>query len=243
MAAVKEAFDRGINFFDTSPFYGDTRSETVGGTGGESGQYGVKAGVCRRGTLLILLKERLRCCPETETVPTPRPDGARRLGRQPLLALLERLSSRTPETKSSLKQPAAKHMPPHVSHATLVGAPPTSAILRQATQPALTAPLDCRCWGAASHCSLATRLWWRQRLGGTVPRPLTSGKRRRMAGLAVRSRATKPQHALLRAEVHGRSPGSLAWPRVTSNPAVPTACVAPLSTVVHLRPDPAARLG
>ncbi len=36
MAAVKEAFDRGINFFDTSPFYGDTRSETVGGTGGRS---------------------------------------------------------------------------------------------------------------------------------------------------------------------------------------------------------------
>ena len=31
VAAVKAAFDRGINFFDTSPFYGDTRSETVGG--------------------------------------------------------------------------------------------------------------------------------------------------------------------------------------------------------------------
>jgi predicted oxidoreductase len=26
---VKEAFDLGINFFDTSPFYGDTKSETV----------------------------------------------------------------------------------------------------------------------------------------------------------------------------------------------------------------------
>ncbi|KAL4440572.1 hypothetical protein ABPG75_003573 [Micractinium tetrahymenae] len=33
VAAVKEAFDRGINFFDTSPFYGDTRSETVLGRG------------------------------------------------------------------------------------------------------------------------------------------------------------------------------------------------------------------
>ena len=31
VAAVKEAFDRGINFFDTSPYYGDTKSETVGG--------------------------------------------------------------------------------------------------------------------------------------------------------------------------------------------------------------------
>lgn len=31
VAAVKAAFDLGINFFDTSPFYGDTRSETVGG--------------------------------------------------------------------------------------------------------------------------------------------------------------------------------------------------------------------
>lgn len=29
MAAVKAAFDRGINFFDTSPYYGSTRSETV----------------------------------------------------------------------------------------------------------------------------------------------------------------------------------------------------------------------
>jgi hypothetical protein len=30
VAAVKEAFDLGINFFDTSPYYGDTKSETVG---------------------------------------------------------------------------------------------------------------------------------------------------------------------------------------------------------------------
>lgn len=29
VAAVKEAFDLGINFFDTSPYYGDTKSETV----------------------------------------------------------------------------------------------------------------------------------------------------------------------------------------------------------------------
>jgi L-galactose dehydrogenase len=34
VAAVKEAFDLGINFFDTSPFYGDTKSETVGEKGG-----------------------------------------------------------------------------------------------------------------------------------------------------------------------------------------------------------------
>ena len=27
--AVKEAFKQGINFFDTSPYYGVTRSETV----------------------------------------------------------------------------------------------------------------------------------------------------------------------------------------------------------------------
>jgi L-galactose dehydrogenase len=27
--AVHEAFKRGINFFDTSPFYGGTKSETV----------------------------------------------------------------------------------------------------------------------------------------------------------------------------------------------------------------------
>lgn len=33
VAAVKEAFDLGINFFDTSPFYGDTKSETVLGRG------------------------------------------------------------------------------------------------------------------------------------------------------------------------------------------------------------------
>ena len=29
VAAVKEAFDLGINFFDTSPYYGDTKSEAV----------------------------------------------------------------------------------------------------------------------------------------------------------------------------------------------------------------------
>ena len=29
IAAVKEAFDLGINFFDTSPYYGDTKSEAV----------------------------------------------------------------------------------------------------------------------------------------------------------------------------------------------------------------------
>ena len=29
MAAVHEAFALGINLFDTSPFYGSTRSETV----------------------------------------------------------------------------------------------------------------------------------------------------------------------------------------------------------------------
>lgn len=33
MAAVAQAFRRGINLFDTSPFYGDTRSETVLGRG------------------------------------------------------------------------------------------------------------------------------------------------------------------------------------------------------------------
>ncbi|PRW05776.1 L-galactose dehydrogenase [Chlorella sorokiniana] len=33
VAAVKEAFDLGINFFDTSPYYGDTKSETVLGRG------------------------------------------------------------------------------------------------------------------------------------------------------------------------------------------------------------------
>ena len=31
--AVEAAFRRGINFFDTSPYYGDTRSETVLGLG------------------------------------------------------------------------------------------------------------------------------------------------------------------------------------------------------------------
>lgn len=29
--AVAEAFRQGINFFDTSPYYGDTKSETVSG--------------------------------------------------------------------------------------------------------------------------------------------------------------------------------------------------------------------
>ena len=29
MQAVVEAFAQGINFFDTSPFYGDTKSEAV----------------------------------------------------------------------------------------------------------------------------------------------------------------------------------------------------------------------
>lgn len=29
MAAVKEAYEVGINFFDTSPYYGDTKSEAV----------------------------------------------------------------------------------------------------------------------------------------------------------------------------------------------------------------------
>lgn len=33
MASVLEAFAQGINFFDTSPFYGDTRSEAVLGRG------------------------------------------------------------------------------------------------------------------------------------------------------------------------------------------------------------------
>lgn len=33
VAAVKEAFDLGINLFDTSPFYGATKSEAVGGRG------------------------------------------------------------------------------------------------------------------------------------------------------------------------------------------------------------------
>lgn len=33
VAAVKEAFDLGINFFDTSPYYGDTKSEAVLGRG------------------------------------------------------------------------------------------------------------------------------------------------------------------------------------------------------------------
>ena len=34
MAAVKAAVDAGINFFDTSPFYGGTKSETVRSVGG-----------------------------------------------------------------------------------------------------------------------------------------------------------------------------------------------------------------
>lgn len=33
IAAVEAAFRRGINFFDTSPYYGDTKSETVLGKG------------------------------------------------------------------------------------------------------------------------------------------------------------------------------------------------------------------
>ncbi|KAG7670332.1 hypothetical protein KSW81_002897 [Nannochloris sp. 'desiccata'] len=33
IASVQAAFNRGINFFDTSPFYGDTKSETVLGKG------------------------------------------------------------------------------------------------------------------------------------------------------------------------------------------------------------------
>ena len=33
VAAVKAAFDLGVNFFDTSPYYGDTRSEAVLGRG------------------------------------------------------------------------------------------------------------------------------------------------------------------------------------------------------------------
>lgn len=34
MAAVKAAFDAGVNLFDTSPYYGDTRSEAVRDSGG-----------------------------------------------------------------------------------------------------------------------------------------------------------------------------------------------------------------
>ena len=34
VAAVQAAFDAGINFFDTSPYYGDTRSEAVRGCRG-----------------------------------------------------------------------------------------------------------------------------------------------------------------------------------------------------------------
>lgn len=34
VASVHEAFRRGINFFDTSPFYGGTKSEAVRGGGG-----------------------------------------------------------------------------------------------------------------------------------------------------------------------------------------------------------------
>ena len=44
MAAVKEAFDLGINFFDTSPYYGDTKSETVGGCCGAAGGSPVPGG-------------------------------------------------------------------------------------------------------------------------------------------------------------------------------------------------------
>ena len=33
VASVAEAFRQGINFFDTSPYYGDTRSEAVLGRG------------------------------------------------------------------------------------------------------------------------------------------------------------------------------------------------------------------
>ena len=46
VAAVKEAFDLGINFFDTSPYYGDTKSETVRGRGGTVGSGGVGGCVC-----------------------------------------------------------------------------------------------------------------------------------------------------------------------------------------------------